>query len=194
MLDIMSAILPKKFLTFLGVDKRKTPSYNKRVKIHSVVDDFKKNKPGTKDEIEDLGYDLKFLSDGLFREVYALKHEREVLPFVIKLPKSGNFTSCLEHVKCEMATIKKIKKDNKFAALRRYLPKTYYYNEKSGLVLQKRYISFNTNESTLVATILSNLVSDLNGHGGDVHESNVMYILDKTIGEKKPVIIDFGYF
>jgi hypothetical protein len=150
-----------------------------------VIRLFKKYKPEDYDEVESV-FKLKYLGSGIFRRAYQIRG----LDLVVKTPDGASrFDSNLRHAKEEIRKIQRIRKAKKYSPLRRYLPKIHYFNKYNGVMLMTKYSKWPSNTKDVVTQIISNLITDLRGHEGDLHENN---IARDEWGE--PVIIDLGYF
>jgi hypothetical protein len=159
--------------------------------VEEIVHYFNKNEPEMIDDVRNLGFKLKHLGSGLFRDAYLLKgHE-----LIVKVPQDDGYCGWnmnFLHTKKEIANIKRIKRNKKYRPLWRYLPRIHYYNKESGLVLMERYYEIkNWKLADQITTMLSNLVDDLLGSDSDndIHSQNVFITQDES-----PVLIDLGYF
>jgi hypothetical protein len=138
----------------------------------------------------------KPLGDGLFREVYKIKGQ----PLVAKFPlysiedeDSAHARDAKMHTTME---VRKITKLSKTRWMRKYLPKIYYHDRKSGIVVMHYHPPFRESEESYTA--LGRLVTELLKRQfgvtiGDIWEPN--------IGRRDPasgynplaVLIDAGY-
>ena len=188
-----------------GVDNHSSIDYNiNSMDLYEVPDVFKKTQPTDIEFVKKLGYKTRRIGSGLFRSTYSLKYDGKVLPYVVKVPRpdeSNDNGDGIVHAQAEIDKIKTIRKSESLSPFHRYLPRIYYFNENTGLLLERRYEKFKNGKGALVALMLSNLATDLGRdgkddescHGGDLHDDNVMYYEDDD-NNQVPVIIDLGYF
>lgn len=128
--------------------------------------------------------------EGSFRRVYQV----ESLKLVVKFPQGscGRYSG-IEHTNEEIDTFERISTYKKYKYLRHYLPKIYYYNRKTGVVLMKKYKLLDYKTAELASSILNKLAFDILGHSTDIYSSNVAVEYTKY-GCPKVKIIDLGYF
>jgi hypothetical protein len=155
-----------------------------------------------KDILRVTGFKNRFLDLGAYRKVYKLSDFPLVVKFPIHIPNEEGFEEDCQHSVLEYKAYKKILSRNRiYARLIPYLPKLYYINPKTGVLLSHYYRPIlNTKFRKLgdsIALLLSDIVelswkrveklkpnSEL-----DVHSGNLG--LDEN-GRIK--IIDMGYF
>ena len=79
--------------------------------------------------------DLKYIGKGSYRQVYQIDN----LPIVVKLPLGldADIKECISHSENEMDAINTVKKKHKH--LIKYLPKIYYYNLDTGIIVMHKY-------------------------------------------------------
>ena len=118
--------------------------------ISSVVAYLKKHSNITWD---DSNLKLRHIGSGAFRDTYRVGK----LPIVIKIPFNE-----ISHARHEARVITKVMKDEKFKALRPFMPKLYYYDKKTGIIVMEycRTMKYGPT-SDAVSKIFSTLVSKL---------------------------------
>lgn len=97
--------------------------------IKKLVELMKQHMPGHRHELERY-IPLKLVGAGSFREVYSVRGAG----WVVKFPY--NTGSDREHARNEMKAIKKLLTSPK---LKKYAPKVYYFEWKTGVIVMKRY-------------------------------------------------------
>jgi len=98
---------------------------------------IKINRPENLLEASNLGLKLVHIGSGSYRKVYRVKDT----DLVIKFPEAEDW-SCdgKQHSKAEAARIKKL---YKYKSLRPHLPKIYFHDPKSGVLVTKYYERYN---------------------------------------------------
>lgn len=153
--------------------------------IQSLIRTLNKNRPSTVQEFKKLGIKLRFLSEGAFRQVYEIKG----LPLVVKFPHDSS-DDCIEHSVFEYKHINRILKFKKYKLLKKYMPKVYYFDKKSGIIVFRKYKYVYTKklkDSTRIVE-LSDLVNKIMGYECDVNGGNV------GIEKNTLKILDLGCF
>lgn len=132
------------------------------MKLSRVLQIVKKHKPTVAAHLR--GHlNLKFIGSGSYRKTYRVVNS----PFLIKFPHIGpsasdrdNHAACVKHSGLEVA---KHRHFSGFFELKAYLPKIYYYDKVTGIVVME-YIEENddtTNADYWKYEALSGLVSVL---------------------------------
>ena len=93
---------------------------------------------------------LKFIGDGAFRKVYRIVGTE----FVVKFPSCRSNDIDKEHSRIEYQRCYDIMHQERWYLLRRYTPKVYYYNPKTGVLLMHYYepVAKDTQEDTPYVT------------------------------------------
>jgi hypothetical protein len=95
---------------------------------------IKKNRPKNLLDTSQLGLKLVHLGTGAFRSVYRIKGTDYVIKFLVE----NNYLDT-EHSRLEVRNIKRLQK---FRSLRPYLPKIYYYDRKTGVIIMEYYTRY----------------------------------------------------
>ena len=108
--------------------------------VRSVIRKFKKHKPKSLEDILRLFDCLEYVSRGSFRVAYRIDH----LPLIVKVATENKedesfWGECIDHHLNEMDAIRRVKQYKKYASIRKYLPKLYYYDNKNGIILMPEY-------------------------------------------------------
>jgi len=153
--------------------------------LRTAIKYIQKAKPRTIEDFESLGFRLKRIGGGVFREVYRIKS----FPLVVKFP-------CDEpsdrHSRAEM---RKIKKLSEFPFLRKYLPRVYYYDPKSGVIVMELYSRFsdNVDAADALGRLAGMLIHRLTGVPmKDIHTDNIL-TPDPRRRSPRLVFCDLGY-
>lgn len=77
---------------------------------------------------------LRYLGEGCFRAAFEIID----YPLIVKVPLT-NCYSDLHHANEEWNWIDKVQSETKYKALRKYMPKVYYFDEECGLMVMRRY-------------------------------------------------------
>jgi hypothetical protein len=106
----------------------------KKEPVHVTITKLlKKFKPATTIEFARLtGYTLDELGEGEFRLVYRIHGTN----LVLKFPKAPAY---IEHSRVEAQRCYDIMHQKKWYLLRRYVPKVYHYEPRTGVILMKYY-------------------------------------------------------
>lgn len=98
-----------------------------KVTVSRVLRRVKKHNPARPEDFKPLGILLEKLGAGAFRAVYRVKG----CPLVVKFPMPGtDFVVNKIHSRTELGRIKKFRR---YGWMRKYLPKVYYHNSKTGV-------------------------------------------------------------
>lgn len=153
--------------------------------LATAIRRIKRFKPRTFEDFGKAGIPFgKNLGGGVFREAYQIKD----LPLVVKFPIEDDG---IDHSRDEM---RKIKKFSKFKFLRKYLPKVYYYDRQSGVIVMKFYEDFEDcgDACDAVGTLAGELIKRLTGVSMvDIHSENVR--VRDTYKPPRLVFCDLGY-
>lgn len=146
---------------------------------------FRRYNPSTFEEAKAIGFKLKYLGEGCFREGYAI--EVFPRPLVVKFPKYKELDN-IYHSNEEFTIVSSLRKKKEYKVLHRYLPDILYHNKKTGVIVMPLYekYEYGTDVSNTVETVLANLVTDLGFNDHDVHCNNIGHLDDE------PKIFDVG--
>jgi hypothetical protein len=103
-----------------------------RKKINDALRLIKLWKPRTFEGFAMTGMRLTFIGCGAFRQVFQIA----ALPLVVKFPKTDDddLKTCIRHSVIE---VRKIKALREFSILRPHLPKIYYFDKASGVIVME---------------------------------------------------------
>jgi hypothetical protein len=108
--------------------------------VKKVVDAFKKANPKSIKDIKRLGFSIRHIGNGAFREVYKINGRNLVIKIVEEEYEGELSESSLGHHSAEIKHYTKIMTERKFRPLRKYIPEIYYHNKHITLV--KEYETF----------------------------------------------------
>ena len=162
--------------------------------IRTAIRRIKTFKPATPEEFADAGVpvldDKNFVHAGVFREVYRIVG----VPLVVKFPLGDSRKETGEGRRHTNAEVNRIKRLSAFPVMRKYLPKVYYHDKASGIVVMRYYAELDEKwtDDTMVNKFIQDLVKDITGiQLSDVHDGNIRSSNGKPTG--RPVMIDCGY-
>lgn len=155
--------------------------------ISELIKLFEKYNFKSVEKAKKAGLKLTYIGSGAFREAYRIGK----LPVIVKFPYSSS-----EHSRREISIISKINRQNKYEYLRPYVPKIYYSNPKTGVIIMEQCKPFKseiTGKYELACKVLRDLVMSLFGPfaSDDLYCSNLGYSLAY---DKQLKILDFGLF
>lgn len=146
------------------------------------------HRPKTPAEFQKIGLPLKFLGHGAFREVSKVIG----CPLVVKFPLAESGVS-LDYRRGKMHSTNEVRRIDKlydFKELRPFLPKVYYHDRDSGVLVMQYYPEYKSQTHQFeqlgkVVRVLFKMATK--EKMGDVHEGNFHR------KGKHGVFIDFGY-
>lgn len=147
--------------------------------------------PATLQDFIDLGFKLKYISNGAFRSVHKIKG----YDAVIKSFDSSDESHSLRHAEAEYKTVNKILTNKKYKILKPFMPNILYFNQQTGLTVMQFYKNIPANSSTHFISELVNYIIKISGwripwDGTDAWGNNFGY--DPI--NNQIVIRDLGYF
>ena len=154
--------------------------------VKSAIRLIKKHRPRTPEDFHKLGLKFRYLGAGVFREAVEIKG----IPLVVKFPlydegyRHGKIHSTVE--------IRKIKRLNRYKYLRPYLPKVYYHDRKSGILVMHKYEKFSRryDQCNALGDMITDLIFQLTGITVcDIYGDNVK--MGRT--RNSAVLVDLGY-
>ena len=114
---------------------------NKARSTPDAVRRIRKHKPKNQGDFDKIGVELESVpfSGGSFRNVYHTTNKK--LRIVVKFPVIDNDSthSGIVHSRAE---VRKINKLSRFKLLKPHLPKVYYHDDRTGIVVMKKYSDF----------------------------------------------------
>lgn len=157
-------------------------------RINRIVELFDKHKPKTLVDINALGFKTRKIGHGVYRTV----HKITGVPLVIKLPAS-DLNDCKNHSLAEARTVRSINRFKKFATLKKYMPRIYYCEKSTGVMLVHFYKPVRGSEKHTLASVITDLVCTIwpyaiNDREVDIHSGNI------GIDGAQLKLIDLGYF
>ncbi len=158
-------------------------------RVQTITKQFEAMIPRNLLDVQSMGLKLKKIGDGVYRQVYKI----EGVPLVVKIPGGDAFpVGCRRHARSEYRTVKRIHRYKKFAQLRKYMPRIYYFDNKSGLMLMHYYSvpkKYKIAISNLLSLVVKLIWPNTASSECDVHGANIG--MDEN---NQPVLIDLGYF
>ena len=106
----------------------------------NILKTIRRHKPTSVEEFEDeLGLDLIAMDNGSFREVYNISGTRLVvkIPMEIDLDGCGVHAMAAAHSRREIRRIRQVLRRKNLTHIRRYVPKVYYADYKSGVIVME---------------------------------------------------------
>lgn len=149
---------------------------------------IRKNSPTSPEALKKLGFRLAPLGAGLFREVFRISGCDLVVKFPLRL-KDGSSDEGIGH---SVSEIKRIERLKCVPELKMHMPKVFYFNRKTGVIVMQYYPDINAEDAVdYLGKIVRKLVSRICGVTmGDIHDGNVKL---KRKGWEQLVFIDLGY-
>lgn len=145
---------------------------------------FKYHKPKTLREVTRLGIKTTFFAKGIDRRVYRIGKS---LALKIEDHRSSSF----DQTPYEIQIFKMIHRNDKYKRLRRHIPKLYYADAKSKIILLKFYpgeLEDDAEESYEYQKLYDLINELLPQCEGDLHVGNFRYASNGTL-----MCIDLGY-
>jgi hypothetical protein len=183
-----------------GIPDFKSGSIKNARTVRTAVKRIRKFSPKTPFDFAKIGVPLKTKAEGagVFREAVRARDLSLCVKFPLcdgKMPASGNddYHEGKWHTTTE---VKRIERLRKFPFMRKYLPKIYYHDRKSGVLVMRWYEAFDNdfNAYCSLGNMAADLMYRLTGvktidiHGGNTRTSN------PNRGEKgRTILIDMGY-
>lgn len=158
--------------------------------IKRAIDLIQLHHPTTPEQFENIGLTLEPLANGAFRETAKVKG----LPLVVKFPLSDDddtdsYAWAKRHTTSEA---RKVEILSTFKELRPYLPKIYYHNRETGIMVMRYYPKFENSKKQFEALgwLVRKLVKKLTKvEMADIHDGN----FHKGRGKRGGILIDLGY-
>lgn len=155
------------------------------INLRTTIRRILKARPTTPKGFDKIGLHLKIIDAGVFRETWQIRG----LPLAVKFPldRDGVY-----HSRTEM---RKIARLSRFPSLRKYLPKIYYYDSKSGVIVMKFYPNFydDIDACEAVGDLAGVLLKELTGvEVIDIHSGNIR-TKNPRRESPKVVLVDLGY-
>ncbi len=142
--------------------------------------------PVTQEAFAKIGLSLRYIGEGVFREVYGIRG----VDLVVKIPttRKEEPTEAIRHSAQEVSRVKRL---YAVKELRPHLPKIYHYDKKSGVIVMRRYEKANMSQhAELLGEIIKKLVRRVCGvRLDDIHSDNIKL---KEHDSPDVVFIDLG--
>ena len=149
---------------------------------------IRKHSPSSPAAFVKLGFRLKYLGAGVFREVARISG----CDLVVKFPLHGKdgLREEIAHSLSEMHRIEKLSR--RVPELKPNLPKVFYFDQKNGIIVMQWYPELTPAAAVeLLGKIVKKLVSRVGRVAmSDIHDGNVRR---KRKGWNQLVFIDLGY-
>lgn len=95
------------------------------------------------------------LGGGVYRESYEILN----LDMVIKFPKYANDKNMIEHSVFEMRAMKKVLASKvRYLALQRYVPKVFYFDKRTGVIVMEKLQKVQWTETDFVTNLLKDIM------------------------------------
>ena len=152
---------------------------------------IQKFKPTTPAEFKKAGVPLgRLVGAGVFREVVRVKD----CDLVVKFPlDDGGYRDGKIHTTVEL---RKLKKLAQYPWMRKYLPKVYYHDPKSGVLVMKFYPEFGDEDDQIdgLGNLIRTLIRRTTGVDiADIHSENVRNGTRHEAIKYLPILVDVGY-
>lgn len=106
--------------------------------LKKIISRMKQYRPQFADEFEQMiGPTLNEIGSGCFREVFHIEGTNVVIKFPMQ---EDNTRWSINHSRREIRRIKQIARNEKYRHVRRYVPKTYYYDYQNGVLIMQRLL------------------------------------------------------
>ena len=152
--------------------------------VQTVLRAIVKNRPSTPKEFRKAGIKLRYLGNGVFREVYKIQG----CPLVVKFPlnEEQDFAGGVAH---SVSEVRRIKRLLRIQELKPHLPKVRYHDKESGVLVMTYYHRMSDNRAVeLLGKIVQKLVSKIaRVQMTDIHADNVRSAAGRL------VFTDLGY-
>jgi hypothetical protein len=132
---------------------------------------------------------LKEIGEGVFRKTYRISGTS----LVVKFPLRDSERDAREGRQHSAAEVRRIKKLSGVPVIKGYLPKVYYHDKSSGVVVMSFHPKFNDRDDQIesLGTLITHLIRRFTGVTvSDIHCDNVNM---RTHRKKAAVLIDLGY-
>src|ERR1700722_6019834 len=101
--------------------------------VRTVISHIVKARPTSPTAFKSIGIKLRYLDEGVFREVYKISG----CPLVVKFPlEDGGIADGVQH---SISEVNRIKRLSKIKELVPHLPKILYHDRKNGVLVMRYY-------------------------------------------------------
>jgi len=163
-----------------------SPKSSRVVPIRTVIAQIIRNRPTSPQAFRDAGIKLRYLDEGVFRQVFKISG----CPLVVKFPLEGEIADGVQHSASEVNRVKRL---SKIKELVPHLPKIHYHDRKNGVLIMQFYPRPRNDAETveMLGKVIKKLVSRIaRVQMSDIHADNVR----KRRGDwTSAVFTDLGY-
>ena len=163
-----------------------SPKSSRVVPIRTVIARIIRNRPTSPQAFRDSGIKLRYLDEGVFRQVFKISG----CPLVVKFPLEGEIADGVQHSASEVNRVKRL---SKIKELVPHLPKIHYHDRKNGVLIMQFYPRPRNDAETveMLGKVIKKLVSRIaRVQMSDTHADNVR----KRRGDwTSAVFTDLGY-
>ena len=157
--------------------------------VQTVLRAIVKNRPRTPEEFRKAGIKLRYLGNGVFREVYKIQG----CPLVVKFPlnEEQDFAGGVQHSASEVRRIARL---SHIQELKPHLPKIHYFDKENGVLVMRYYPKMERDRAIeLLGAIVKKLVSKIaRVQMSDIHSDNIRHQKDASAAGRL-VFVDLGY-
>ena len=163
-----------------------SPKSSRVIPIRTVIARITRNRPTTVIAFREAGIKLRYLDEGVFRQVFKISG----CPLVVKFPLEGEIADGVQHSASEVNRVKRL---SKIKELVPHLPKIHYHDRKNGVLIMQFYPRPRNDAETveMLGKVIKKLVSRIaRVQMSDTHADNVR----KRRGDwTSAVFTDLGY-
>jgi len=163
-----------------------SPKSSRVIPIRTVIARITRNRPTSPQAFRDAGIKLRYLDEGVFRQVFKISG----CPLVVKFPLEGEIADGVQHSASEVNRVKRL---SKIKELVPHLPKIHYHDRKNGVLIMQFYPRPRNDAETveMLGKVIKKLVSRIaRVQMSDTHADNVR----KRRGDwTSAVFTDLGY-
>ena len=152
---------------------------------NEIVKLIKKYKPTSAVALRRLGFKLKGMGTGLYRKTYSIIGFGLVIKFNVGWDNG-------EHAYNEIKVIKRILRYDKYKPLRKYVPKIYWFDRKTGTTLVQQYEKMrNSRRYKKAMDTIDTKAYNILKAADDLHSAN--FAIERSpSGKEQLKIIDWG--
>jgi hypothetical protein len=149
-----------------------------------VISRIQKARPTSPIAFKDAGIKLRYIDEGVFRQVYKISG----CPLVVKFPLNDG--SVVDGVQHSISEVNRIKRLSKIKELLPHLPKIHYFDRKNGVLVMRYYKSLEGSRAIeQLGRVIRKLVSRVARVAmSDIHADNIRQGIQGGV-----VFSDLGY-
>jgi hypothetical protein len=163
-----------------------SPKSSQVVPIRTVIARIIRNRPTNPQAFREAGIKLRYLDEGVFRQVFKISG----CPLVVKFPLEGEIVDGVQH---SISEVNRVKRLSKIKEVLPHLPKIHYHDRKNGVLIMQFYPRPRNDAETveMLGKVIKKLVSRIaRVQMSDIHADNVR----KHRGDwTSAVFTDLGY-